>query len=50
MDVVYGKILYGKQRHKWENGIKMDHSQIEYDDLENKWVDIWDKCSAMCLT
>ena len=28
----------------------MDHRQIEYDDLENKWVGILDKCSAECLT
>ena len=28
----------------------MDHRQIEYDDLENKQVGIWGKCSAMCLT
>jgi hypothetical protein len=28
----------------------MDHRQIEYDNLKNKWVGIQDKCSAMCLT
>ena len=28
----------------------MDHRQIKYDDLENKWVGKQDKYSAMCLT